>query len=79
MLLLTNFILTVIRYVCHSSFGYDNCYIITKYVRGGSRIGLFAKRNIKKYEELYFDYQVTANVGWLLDYNRHYKNMVENN
>lgn len=58
----------VFRFVNHSSFGYDNCYARTKYVRGIYRIGLFALRKISKGEELFFDYKINLNVPWMNKY-----------
>ena len=63
------------RYVCHSSYGYENCTITAKLIRGQTRIGLFAKRDIKALEELYFDYKLNTNVSWLEDYKRYYKHL----
>jgi histone-lysine N-methyltransferase EZH2 len=60
------------RYVNHSSHGYQNCYARANFVRGVYRIALFALRNIKKGEELYFDYMIKVNVPWLMKYDRYY-------
>ena len=60
------------RYVNHSSFGYENCKVKIMYVRGIFRIALFAKRDICNKEELFFDYKINSNVDWLKKYNRLY-------
>jgi histone-lysine N-methyltransferase EZH2 len=65
------------RYVNHSSFGYQNCYAKEKYVRGIYKIGLYALRNIDKGEELYFDYCMPDKINWLAKYNRYYSKKIK--
>ena len=60
------------RYINHSAYGYQNAHAKTKFVRDGNRVPLFALRNISKYEEIFFDYQIKVNVTWLSKYNRVY-------
>ena len=60
------------RCVNHSSHGYENCYAKIKFVKGNFKIGLYALRLIRKGEELYFDYKIDSNLGWLSRYNRLY-------
>ena len=60
------------RYVNHSAYGYENCYARGIYSRGEKRIVLYAKRDILRGEELFFDYQIQINVPWLVKYNRQY-------
>lgn len=60
-----------LRYVNHSSFGYENCYAREIFVRGNNKIALYAKRYIQKGEELYFDYHM-KNTQWVLKYNKLY-------
>lgn len=62
----------ITRYVNHSAHGYQNCYARTKYIRGNYKICLYAERDIKKGEELFFDYFLKVNVPWLARYNRYY-------
>lgn len=66
----------LLRYVNHSSYGYENCYAREKFVRGDIKIVIFAKRNIKKGEELYFDYHM-KNSPWVLKYNKLYGGKVK--
>ena len=58
-----------IRYINHASFGKDNCYSKKIYVRGDIKIAIFAKNNIKKNEELFFDYNM-SNCDWIENYNK---------
>lgn len=60
-----------LRYVNHSSFGYDNAYAREKFVRGIIKIALYAKRYIKTGEEIYFDYHM-KNSSWIAKYNKLY-------
>lgn len=60
-----------LRYINHSSFGYENAYAREKFVRGNTKIALYAKRFIKKGEELYFDYNM-KNAAWVCKYNKLY-------
>jgi len=59
------------RYINHSSFGYENCYARNVIVRGNTEILFYAKRDIKKGEEIYLDYHMN-NCTWLNKYNRLY-------
>ena len=59
------------RYINHSSFGYENCYARNVIVRGNTEILFYAKRNITKGEEIYLDYHMN-NCTWLNKYNRLY-------
>ena len=40
---------------------------------------LFALRKIKRFEEIFFDYQIKVNVNWLNKYNRVYCNSYNKN
>lgn len=60
------------RYVNHSSFGYQNCYARGVFVRGNYRIALYASRKISRGEELFFDYMLKVKVPWIIKYNRYY-------
>jgi len=61
--------------VNHSSYGYENCYAKQFFSRGLYKIGLFATRNIKKGEELFFDYKFEGlNIPWLYNYKKYYQN-----
>ena len=59
------------RYINHSSFGYENCYARNVIVRGNTEILFYAKRDIKKGEEIYLDYHMN-NCSWINKYNRIY-------
>ena len=59
------------RYINHSSFGYENCYARNVIIRGNTEILFYAKRDIKKGEEIYLDYHMN-NCTWLNKYNRLY-------
>ena len=59
------------RYINQSSFGYENCYARNVIVRGNTEILFYAKRDIKKGEEIYLDYHMN-NCTWLNKYNRLY-------
>ena len=59
------------RYINHSSFGYENCMARSIYVRGSMKIGLFALRNIPKGHEIYFDYKMKE-LPWVHEYNKKY-------
>ena len=61
------------RYINHSSFGYENCYARNVIVRGNTEMLFYAKRDIKKGEELYLDYHMN-NCTWLNKYNKLYGN-----
>jgi hypothetical protein len=61
------------RYVNHSSHGYENAYARIKYVRGNYRIGLYALRYINSGEEILFDYRIQyGQPYWLIRYNNQY-------
>lgn len=60
------------RYINHSSFGFQNSVGRTIFNKNQNRIFLFALRKIVKYEELFFDYQIKVNVPWLYRYNKIY-------
>ena len=59
------------RYINHSSFGYENCYARNVIVRGNTEILFYAKRDIKKGEEIYLDYHMN-NCSWINKYNKIY-------
>ena len=59
------------RYINHSSFGYENCYARNVIVRGNIKILFYAKRDIKKGEEIYLDYHMN-NCSWINKYNKIY-------
>ena len=61
------------RYINHSSFRYENCYARNVIIRGNTEILFYAKRDIKKGEELYLDYHMN-NCTWLNKYNKLYGN-----
>ena len=61
------------RYINHSSFGYENCYARNVIVRGNTEILFYAKRDIKKGEEIYLDYHMN-NCSWINKYNKIYGN-----
>ena len=61
------------RYINHSSFGYENCYARNVIVRGNTEILFYAKRDIKKGEEIYLDYHMN-NCSWINRYNKIYGN-----
>ena len=61
------------RYINHSSFGYENVFAKKVFVRGVMKIVLFAKRDIPKGAELYFDYQMKE-LDWVHAYNQMYGN-----
>ena len=60
------------RYVNHSEFGFQNATAKTVFVRDCNRITLYALRDISKFEEIFFDYQIKVSVGWLKKYARIY-------
>ena len=57
------------RYINHSSFGYENSYARNVIVRGNTEILFYAKRDIKKGEEIYLDYHMN-NCSWINKYNK---------
>ena len=61
------------RYINHSSFGYENCYARNVIVRGNVEILFYAKRDIQKGEEIYLDYHM-SNCSWINKYNKIYGN-----
>lgn len=61
------------RYVNHSSHGYENAYARIKFVWGNYRIGLYALRYINSGEEIFFDYRIQyGQPYWLNRYNNQY-------
>ena len=60
-----------LRYINHSSFGYENSYARNVIVRGNTQILFYAKRDIKKGEEIYLDYHMN-NCSWINKYNKIY-------
>ena len=57
------------RYVNHAAYGYDNCIAKGRFENGLWRIKLFALRDIKKGEELFFNYKFNHQRPWLMRYN----------
>jgi SET domain-containing protein len=60
------------RYINHSKYGYENCFAKNVFTQGRIIVALYAKRDIMKGEELYFDYRM-KNVHWINMYNKQYK------
>jgi SET domain-containing protein len=62
------------RFVNHSAHGYENTLAQICFVNGDYRVGLYAMRNIKRGEELFFDYRLTCPAPWLVKYDKKYGN-----
>lgn len=60
------------RYINHSKYGYENCFAKNVFTQGRIIVALYAKRDIMKGEELYFDYRMKS-VHWINMYNKQYK------
>ena len=60
------------RYINHSKYGYENCFAKNVFTQGRIIVALYARRDIMKGEELYFDYRM-KNVHWINMYNKQYK------
>jgi SET domain-containing protein len=59
----------MIRYINHAAHGYQNCNAGARFVKGNHRIFIFACRDIKKGEELFFDYMFGNKIKWIKNYN----------
>ena len=64
----------LVRFINHSDFGYENVDAKKYFADGEARVGLFAMYDIKKDEELYFNYNIVTDEDWLRDYNEKYHN-----
>eukprot|EP00826_Nyctotherus_ovalis_P063924 TRINITY_DN9371_c0_g5_i1.p1 TRINITY_DN9371_c0_g5~~TRINITY_DN9371_c0_g5_i1.p1 ORF type:complete len:634 (-),score=137.98 TRINITY_DN9371_c0_g5_i1:134-2035(-) len=56
------------RYANHGSHGKENAFTKIVCVNGVLRIGLYALREIRKAEEVFFDYRLRKEMGWLKRY-----------
>jgi hypothetical protein len=57
------------RYINHAAYGYQNCSAGSRFVNGSYKIFIFAMRDIKKGEELFFDYMFGNKIKWVKNYN----------
>ena len=62
----------LVRFINHSDFGYENVEAKKFFADGEARVGLFAMYDIKKDEELYFNYNIVTEEEWLIEYNKKY-------
>ena len=62
----------LVRFINHSDFGYENVEAKKFFADGEARVGLFAMYDIKKDEELYFNYNIVTDEDWLREYNEKY-------
>jgi hypothetical protein len=64
------------RYINHASFGKENIKATKKMVNGISYIAFYASKNIKQFDELYYDYGYDDNSmpQWMKEYNKKMEN-----
>ena len=61
------------RYANHASHGMENAIAKIQYIKGTSRIGLYALKPMMKGEEILFNYRIKKKLDWVEGYKTKYK------